>query len=384
MSKKKKTPKVFEKTKWVKKTHEKIVNIIHMSPEERERHRKEILEILFNAKKEQVEEKRELTRRSRQKDSFTIEEIAAHLQGLKFKNEVDEALTTTNDAHPEPTTIEKFKDSGTIKKSPTSYEKWYKMVTEIEEPESVKETDKIKSAPVVEQPRIPKDTKQVDTKPENTAPVCETEVPLDVKIIKTIFDKKASSYKYFWFMSIISLAKENEILSIKYSDIIIRMAAMAWPIVFESEIDLGSRDFMKTYLEEVVRKTSLIKSASSNVVKNYLSQHYTSQGVNKILSPLLKNVPYRFLSPWIQYTTDEEVCQKSQDKHFTGLYALYKDTILLDEAWWKYISENYANVCAFTLKSFLQYVKPNNSEFQLLKLKTMGWPLVGNLSEEHI
>ena len=111
--------------------------------------------------------------------------------------------------------------------------------------------------------------------------------------------------------------------------------------VYEDEIDLGSRDMMKNYLDEVVKKTTLIKAASSNVVDKYLSQHYTSQGVNKILSPLMKNVPYRFLSPWIKYTTDEEVIEKSNAKNYSGIYSLHSDHIVIDEEWWKYLKEHY-------------------------------------------
>ena len=68
------------------------------------------------------------------------------------------------------------------------------------------------------------------------------------------------------------------------------MAAMAWPIVFEDEIDLGGSDMMKKYLEEVVKKTTLIKAASSKVVETYLLQHYSSLGIDKVLAPLMKNV----------------------------------------------------------------------------------------------
>lgn len=71
-------------------------------------------------------------------------------------------------------------------------------------------------------------------------------------------------------MAIISLAKEKKSLTISYKDIVIRMAAMAWPIVFDDEIGLGSRDMMYKYLDEVVKKTTLIRTASSNVVENYL------------------------------------------------------------------------------------------------------------------
>ena len=204
----------------------------------------------------------------------------------------------------------------------------------------------------------------------------EERMPIDEKILRSVFDKKASSYKYFWMMAIISLAKEKNHLSISFSDILIRWTAMAWPIVFEDEIDLGSGDMIKKYLEDVSKKTKLIKAASSRVVENHLKQHYSSQGVDKILAPLLKNVPYRFLSPWIKYTTDEEVVAKSCSNNFNGLYALHSNYIVLDEDWWEYIETHYAKVCDFVKESFIDYVKKYNDDMKLLKLMTAGWQLI--------
>ena len=83
----------------------------------------------------------------------------------------------------------------------------------------------------------------------------EERKPIDIKMLQTVFEKKQTSYKYFWMMAIFSLAKDNNHLSISFNDITIRMAALAWPIVFENEIDLGSCDMMKKHLEEVVKKT---------------------------------------------------------------------------------------------------------------------------------
>ena len=204
----------------------------------------------------------------------------------------------------------------------------------------------------------------------------EERKPVDVKILQTVFDKVASSYKFFWMMAIISLAKEKHHLTLSFDDITIRMAAMAWPIVFEDDIDLGHSDIMKSYLEGVVKKTKLIKGATSNVVENYLKQHYSSQGVDKILSPLMKNVPYRFLSPWIKYTTDAEVIEKSCAKSFNGLYAIHSKYIVLDEEWWDYIFANYNDICDFTMRSFIAYAKKYNNDMKLVKLMTTGWQLI--------
>ena len=212
----------------------------------------------------------------------------------------------------------------------------------------------------------------------NEVEIQEERQPIDFKSLNKVFEKKTTSYKYFWFMAIVSLAKEKEQLSISFDDIIIRMASMAWPIVFDNEIDLGKSDLMKKYLEDVIRKTKLISAASSNVVETYLRQHYSSQGVDKILAPLMKNVPYRFLSPWVKYTTDNEVIEKSCSKNFNGLYAIQSNYIVLDEEWWEYIEAHYIEICDFAMRSFIEYAKKYNNDMKLVKLMTTGWQMLRN------
>lgn len=195
--------------------------------------------------------------------------------------------------------------------------------------------------------------------------------------IKTIFDNKTTTYKYFWFLSMMSLAKEKDLLVIPFKDMVLRMAAMAWPIVLEYGIDLGKTDRLSKILSEVQKSTRLISAASSSVVERHLLQHYQSQGVERILAPLLKNVPYRFLSPWIKYTTDDEVIVESNKRDSTAMYAISDNSIILNEDWWDYISENYGEICNSTMKSFTDYVKQFNDGMKLLKLKTEGFSFIG-------
>lgn len=216
---------------------------------------------------------------------------------------------------------------------------------------------------------------ELPIKDNNKTEAQEEKEPIDFKKLYNVFEKKATSYKYFWFMAIVSLAKENEQLYISFDDITIRMASMAWPIVFDNDIDLGKSDLMKKYLEDIIKKTKLISAASGNVVETYLQQHYSSQGIDKILAPLLKNVPYRFLSPWVKYTTDNEVIEKSCSKNFNGLYAIQSNHIILDEEWWEYIESNYSEICDYALRSFIEYAKKYNNDMKLLKLKTAGWQM---------
>lgn len=204
----------------------------------------------------------------------------------------------------------------------------------------------------------------------------EPEPEIDFSTIETIFDKKATSYKYFWFLAIISLAKEHDVLAVTYKGIVTRMAAMAWPLVFEDEISLGKSDMMASYLLSVQKAARLIPAASSNVVENYIKMHYESQGIDRLLAPLLKNVPYRFLSPWVKYTTDQEVTAASNKRDFTGMYALSDNCIVLNEDWWGYIQEHYGELCRFATQSFLDYAKQYNDAMKLLKLRTTGFSFV--------
>jgi len=203
--------------------------------------------------------------------------------------------------------------------------------------------------------------------------VSKAKAPIDIKKLDNIFEKKATSYKYFWFMAIISLAKEKKSLTISYKDIVIRMATLAWPIVLEYEIDLGKSDMIAKYLNDILKQSTLIKNISGKVVEAYLSVYYDSDGIGKILDPLLKNVPYRFLSPWIRYTTDEEVIEKSNSADSACLYALQENNIVLNEEWWDYIKKNYTKICNSAERSFVTYLEPNNNHRKLAKFMSKGW-----------
>ena len=217
---------------------------------------------------------------------------------------------------------------------------------------------------------------EIKSEEEDVVEIKRPSVHIDPLILDKIFEKKATSYKYFWFMAIISLAKEKKSLTISYKDILIRMAAMAWPIVLEYDIDLGTGDMLPKYLNDILKQSPLTKEIPSKVVEAYLNVYYESEGIGKILEPLLKNVPYRFLSPWIPYTTDNEVVENSNADDSNCLYALRDDYLVLNEEWWEYIRLRYSSICRSAERSFITYVKQKNRHNNLTKFMAKGWPLV--------
>ena len=199
---------------------------------------------------------------------------------------------------------------------------------------------------------------------------------IDTKKLEVIFDNKSTSYKYFWFMSIISLAKENQSLSITYKDILIRMASLAWPIVLRHKISLGKQDMFFRYLSEIANRTSLDSRSTGRYVEFYLSEHYEDDEINRTLSPLLNNVPYRFLSPWIKFSTNKDVSERSKLGAFDGLYALYSDGIVLNSKWWHYINAHYREICNSSISSFNQFAEQNNSRELAKRIKNIDWILL--------
>ena len=123
-------------------------------------------------------------------------------------------------------------------------------------------------------------------------------------------------------------------------------------------------------------KTPLIEGSTGKTVEAYLSQHYDSKGIRNILEPLLKNVPYRLLSPWIQYTTNEEVVEKSNFKGYSCLYALRDDKIVLNKEWWEYIRVRYSKISESTERSFVEYLRQRNGHQKIAKFMAKGWSLV--------
>ncbi len=195
----------------------------------------------------------------------------------------------------------------------------------------------------------------------------------DIKRFEKVFDKKATSYKYFWWIAIITLAKDKGTLVIPFKNIIFRMAALAWPIVFNDEINLGGLDQLSRYLRIIQNNSTLLKSASSNRVEDYLRKYDDTRKFSKVLFPLLKNVPYRFLSPWIVFTDNDDVANKTRDKSYTGPYTLYDDHLELSKNWWDYIQSHLKDIRDFTLQSFITYAKKYNNEIKLSRLEKEGW-----------
>lgn len=187
----------------------------------------------------------------------------------------------------------------------------------------------------------------------------------DSSKLKSVFDSKVTTYKYFWYLGFLSILKEKQTKSIPIVDIEIMMIAKAWRYLYEAELDFGPSDQMKKIADDIRKKTYLIQNASESVVFNQL--HYHIDSLKGILAPLSKNVPFRFISPWIKYSSDQEVMEASHTQS-AAPYALYKDRIEFDDNRLQYFTEHYDEQLSFIKDSLKEYLKKYNSVLKMLLL----------------
>lgn len=171
------------------------------------------------------------------------------------------------------------------------------------------------------------------------------------------FDKKATSYKYFWFLSVLQLYKETQKDSIAFQDILIRMAAYAWKYVFQYKGEFPQIDQLPEYLKTIKISLRLTDTSDQATIETRARRYYIKLEVYKTLKPLLKNVPYRFLSSWIPFTDNADVAKKSADPNIRCPYSLHDDRIDISPIWRDYLIDHYdalTQVVEKELKSFLK------------------------------
>ena len=199
-----------------------------------------------------------------------------------------------------------------------------------------------------------------DDEPEDEEYVeIEEDNPLkgeDVEKLKHAFNKKSTSYKYFWFMALLEIYKETLVEKITFRQILIKMVAKAWKYVFMLNGQFSQSDQLPKYLVRLKAITNLHNNSLEWEVEDKLNKKYDTLNVNTILSPLLKNVPYRFLSPWIPFTDNDDVKRKTWNQESRCPYELHNDHVVISDLWREFLTDYYNSIQLLTeygLESYL-------------------------------
>jgi len=182
---------------------------------------------------------------------------------------------------------------------------------------------------------------------------------LPVQLLSQCFNDTSATYKFYWFLSILQEAEKGNFSPSK-KDLFAGMVSNAWYTVNYFHVSFGKQDKLQRAILGIKEQTGLcVDDPVSKVIKHLVEAE--NKTTVRELNYFNKEVPWRFLSPWIK-AGEKEVYEASQRFDNNCLYALHVQHIELKPAWIDYLLANAGilkSFCYWKLSLYLQRHNPN-------------------------
>ncbi|MDD4437494.1 MAG: HNH endonuclease domain-containing protein [Tissierellia bacterium] len=185
---------------------------------------------------------------------------------------------------------------------------------------------------------------------------------LEISRLSQIFNNTVATYKYYWFVSMLEIFVKEQRRQISFWEIIVGMITEAWYPIHYFRLYFGKSDSLYNQIVEIQKDLNIPIDANKGDIKSKITNNLNTPKIKSLLRVFTLNVPYRFLSPWINFTTNKNVVEQSQTFTNNCLYAINGDSIEINPKWEQYLNENYLILRDFTfwnLTVFLQKRNPN-------------------------
>lgn len=178
--------------------------------------------------------------------------------------------------------------------------------------------------------------------------------------LASVFKSTSATYKFYWFWAILEEVEQGKTVITK-SDIFSRMMALSWYTVNYFRISFGKQDLIQDAVRELSAIENIPLDASKEHILNKLRGSTHPQTVS-ILAHFDKNVPHKFLSPWLGSGNKSAIYQRSISTTSDAPYSLFRDQIVIANHWKYYFEVNMGVLkafCYWNLTLFFQSRNPN-------------------------
>lgn len=185
---------------------------------------------------------------------------------------------------------------------------------------------------------------------------------LTISSLAGVFSNVTATYKFYWFVALLDNVVKERKTRIPFWEIIAGMLAESWYPIHYFRLSFGKSDSLYVQSVALQKELGIPVDADKDKVRQMILDSIGDSRVRSLLKVFTLHVPYRFLSPWIRYTTDREVVARSQQLENGCLYALRGETVEVNPEWVDYLSEHYLILRDFAywnLTEFLQKRNPN-------------------------
>jgi len=191
-----------------------------------------------------------------------------------------------------------------------------------------------------------------------------TQLPPEPKIsiskLASVFKNTSATYKFYWFWAILQSIEEGGTI-INKREIFSRMITLSWYTVNYFHISFGKQDLIQNAILQIKEIESLSVDTNQKVILETLLTS-TNPKTLSILNHFDKNVPHKFLSPWLGSESKSKTYEHSLNHSLKAPYSLYNDSIVISDIWLQYLIRNSAilkTFCYWNLTLFLQSRNPN-------------------------
>lgn len=204
---------------------------------------------------------------------------------------------------------------------------------------------------------------------------------LPISALAGIFNNTTATYKFYWFVALMDIVVKEGKTRISFWEIIAGMVAESWYPIHYFKLSFGKSDSLFNNSLEIQKEFQISIDSDKKKIKNQLLDNI--DGTKKFLRIFSLNVPYRFLSPWIRYTYDEDVVAKSQRFENGCLYAIYGDEIVINDDWIDYLRENYTILRDFAFWNLTEFLQKRNPNVPNVPSKLIKPSLRESLTKQH-
>ena len=214
------------------------------------------------------------------------------------------------------------------------------------------------------------------------------DINVSVKKLSSSFNNTSTSYKFYWFLGILdSISLEKTQISKK--ELFCRMVSNSWYTINYFHVSFGVQDKLQEAVIRLKEIENIDIDTKPEIVFEKLFYSIKKETI-QILNHFDANVPHKFLSPWLGSSKQSDIYLMSQENYALPPYALYKDLILIQPAWFSYFYNNIGLLkafCYWSLTRFIQSKNPNVPDISskiirpekrggLTKHKTEFWDIV--------
>lgn len=204
---------------------------------------------------------------------------------------------------------------------------------------------------------------------------------LPISSLAGIFSNTTATYKFYWFVALLDIVVKERKTRISFWEIIAGMVAESWYPIHYFKFSFGKSDSLFDKSLEIQNAFQISIESDKDKVRKYLLDNLS--GTKKFLRIFTLNVPYRFLSPWIKYTYDEDVVAKSQRFENDCLYAIYGDEIVINDNWVEYLTEHYSILRDFAFWNLTEFLQKRNPNVPDVPSKLIKPILRDSLTKQH-